>query len=326
MAMNGAAQVETTRRRAQGPTLEIRHLRYFLAVAEELHFARAAARLGIEQSPLSRQIRILESILGVALFQRTSRSTRLTWPGEVLATEARHARLMIESIVESVREADLRGRDRLAIGVAEELSGEAFVELLASCRLQSPSTRFSVIDVPPSRQVAWLRSGVLDVSLMIGECLNDAVTAAPLGRSRVDVLLPVHHALAPRPFLRMRDLVAERFVTRRSDPDLHGGDSLGKLLRSAGIDARLATQAHRWSTVEALVGAGYGIALAPRCVELRGGAGTVVRPLREPGAFIPVTALHRPGVTSPSVALLLNLARRLARHRPNASGRPDRGR
>lgn len=118
--------------------MELRHLRYFLAVAEELHFARAAERLHIEQSPLSRAIRELEEELGAQLFVRTSRSTRLTLAGKLLMENAPRVLLALDQARESVKAAANGFHGRLRVALSDGITPSRLPALLARCREEDP--------------------------------------------------------------------------------------------------------------------------------------------------------------------------------------------
>mgnify|MGYP002715826316 FL=1 len=118
--------------------MELRHLRCFVVVAEELHFARAAARLHIEQSPLSRIIKDLEYRLGVQLFERTTRRTRLTWAGSVLLEEARRIFAVVEQAKASVKGAAAGFRGKLRVALSDGVPQSRLAALLAQCREEDP--------------------------------------------------------------------------------------------------------------------------------------------------------------------------------------------
>src|SRR5688572_11917297 len=114
--------------------MELRHLRYFIAVAEELHFARAAERLHIEQSPLSRAIKELEGDLDVKLFERTTRSTRITWAGKVFLDEARHVLSAVEEARTCAKAAARGYMDQVRIGLSHSIAQLRLANLFAQCR------------------------------------------------------------------------------------------------------------------------------------------------------------------------------------------------
>ena len=142
-------------------TIGFRHLRYFVAVAEELHFARAGARLGIEQSPLSRQIQDLECQLKVRLFERSRRSTRLTEAGERFVLDARRILADVEDSSRALR-AFAAGEQPLRVGLAEGIAGPAFGRLLHLCRNAQPAIAIILTERPAAELVRSALSGGLD--------------------------------------------------------------------------------------------------------------------------------------------------------------------
>src|SRR6266702_4042264 len=142
--------------------MELRHLRYFIAVAEELHFARAAERLHIEQSPLSRAIRDLEIDLGTQLLKRTTRNTRLTWAGQVFMGEARRVLLTLEQAIASAKAAAAGFRGTLRIALSDGVALPRLASLLARCREEDPEVEIRLFEVPLAQQLKGLRSDLYD--------------------------------------------------------------------------------------------------------------------------------------------------------------------
>ncbi len=142
--------------------MELRHLRCFIAVAEELHFARAAERLHIEQSPLSRAIKELESNLAVQLFERTTRRTRLTWAGKVFLEEAHRVFAAIDQAKASVKAAATGYRGRLRIALSDGIAQPRLSALLAQCREEEPEVEIRLSETPLSQQIKGLNSDLYD--------------------------------------------------------------------------------------------------------------------------------------------------------------------
>lgn len=152
--------------------IEVRHLRHFVTLAEELHFARAAARIGIEQSPLSQSIREFEARLGITLFHRTTRSTRLTPSGELLLIDARQILASIERMRRAARDVAAGKAGRLRIGLCADVVPRRVVDLIARFRATSPTLELEIVDTPSREQLSDLHTGHLD--LCIGLCaIND---------------------------------------------------------------------------------------------------------------------------------------------------------
>src|SRR5574340_151568 len=159
--------------------MELRHLRYFVAVAEELHFARAAERLHIEQSPLSRAIKDLEHDLGLQLFERTTRNTRLTWPGEVFLNEARRVLSVVQQATENARAAASGYRGILRIALSDGIAQPKLSSLLARCRVEDPEVDIRLFEIPLAQQVKGLRSGLYDIGFSNMADLGEGIIAQP---------------------------------------------------------------------------------------------------------------------------------------------------
>src|SRR3569833_1841822 len=173
-----------------GPVMELRHLRYFVALADELHFGRAAERIGIEQSPFSRAIRELENDLGVRLFTRTSRRTQITRAGEIFLIEARRILRAVHSARQTAQAlaSDLKGK--LRIGVSESISQPRVARLLARCRTDQPDVEFEVSDRSLRRQATQLREGLLDIGLTPSPISADGLRTEPQWTSTLAVQQP----------------------------------------------------------------------------------------------------------------------------------------
>jgi DNA-binding transcriptional LysR family regulator len=195
-----------------GLAIEFRHLRYFLAVSEELHFGRAARKLHISQPPLSQAIRKLEAELGVQLFERTSRVVKLTEAGRIFAEEARKVLAHVELAVGAVRRATGPGT-MLRIGCVPHLPIERLLAFLEALYERSPGHRPQVTHITSGEQVARLRSGELDVGIFNDDGQEEGLEEEPLfpGEGLVAFLAP-DHPLTERTVLGPADLAQEALV------------------------------------------------------------------------------------------------------------------
>lgn len=152
--------------------MELRLLRYFVAVAEELHLARAADRLGIDQSPLSRAMRDLEQGLGVALFDRSSRQTRLTWAGQVLLVECRRVLATLDQAIQATKGAAQGYQSYLRIAICDSLAQPRIAALLARNREEEPELEIRIFELPLSQQLKGLHTDLLDVGFALSGSVN----------------------------------------------------------------------------------------------------------------------------------------------------------
>lgn len=280
--------------------MDFRHLRYFLAVAEELHFGRAALRLHIAQPPLSRQIQDLEHEMGVALFVRDRRRVTLTPAGEAFQEKARRVLADLGEAVEAARGAARGETGRLRIGYVPSVAATRFPDLLRSYRKRFPSVDLSVEEMTPARQVEWLISGRIDVGFARGPLREPALDVQTWREEPLVVAIPRGHSLARRRRVAMASLSGERFIlpARARGPGMH--DQVLALCRDTGFSPRVV---HEGSQLDAqvLVAAGLGVAIVPASHQALRRAGVVLRPLVE-RPTTQLVAAWRKGDSSPVLA------------------------
>ncbi|MCZ2077013.1 MAG: LysR family transcriptional regulator, partial [Bryobacterales bacterium] len=173
--------------------MNLRHLRCFIAVAEELHFGRAARRLHIEQSPLSRTIRKLETTLGVTLLSRTPRGATLTWAGRVFLDDARRIMLSVEQAVASAKAAASGSQGILRIALSRDIGRARLSALLALCREESPQVNIRLSEVPLTELVQGLNANLFDAGFAMVNEVEDGIIAEPLWADPLVVILPARH-------------------------------------------------------------------------------------------------------------------------------------
>jgi DNA-binding transcriptional LysR family regulator len=164
----------------QEAALELRLLRYFVAVAEELHFARAAERLGVEQSPVSRAMRDLESQLGVQLFDRSAHQTRLTWAGQVFLG-CRRVLATVEQAVSAAKAAAQGYQGYLRIAICDSLAQPRIATLLARSREEEPELEIRVFELPFAQQLKGLHNDLLDIGFALSDAVSEGLVAEPCG-------------------------------------------------------------------------------------------------------------------------------------------------
>jgi DNA-binding transcriptional LysR family regulator len=175
--------------------MNMRHLCCFVAVAEELHFGRAARRLHIEQSPLSRIIRKLEENVGTPLLDRTSRAVRLTPAGRVLLDEARRLLRVCDQVRHRPRAASGRQRESLRVALADGVASARLSTLLTLCRSEAPEVGIRLFDVPLSHVAAGIRDDLYDVGLVVADNNEADIVSLPVWQDPLVVTLPTRHPL-----------------------------------------------------------------------------------------------------------------------------------
>lgn len=286
--------------------MELRHLRYFVAVAEEGSFTRAAARLHMAQPPLSTQIRRVEAQLGVELFDRTGRGIRLTDAGRALLPEARGLLAASDRAVELVQRVGRGEVGRLAVGFIPSASAGALPPILRAYRQARPDVALELRERSPDALVAGLHDRSLDVAFFYRPLDDDVLDQRLVAREPLVAALPAGHPLAHRHAVAVAELAAEPFVlpARHELPGLHA--HIVELCRDHGFDPRVA-QSDVWlvQTIVGLVGAGVGVALVPASARLPRD-GVAFRPLRPEGRELELIAAWRRGAVAPVLAGFLD--------------------
>ena len=245
--------------------MELRHLRYFVATAEELNFRRAAERLHVAQPALSVQIRQLEEEIGAPLLDRDRHHVALTPAGRVFLE---HSRRLLRAAEEAVHAAGRAARGetgRLAIGFIAQLSYEWLPNVLRSFRQRSPDVEIILTELTPTRQIEELVARRLDLGI-IGLGLPDPheeLEVAVMSEDNLVAALPHDHPLARRRQLALADLAKEKFIfTVRTDSPAFNPWLLGLCYR-AGFEPAIALEADRSPSVVNYVAAGFGIGIFP---------------------------------------------------------------
>ena len=276
--------------------MELRHLRYFVAVAEEQNVTRAAARLHVSQPPLSRQIRDLEAELGVSLFERSARSVRLTEAGRVFLIEAQAVLTRAEEATQTVKAIASGRRGEIHVGYAPSLTVELLPHALRAFQQQSPGVRVTLHDLSTEEMLDGLRERRLHVSMMIrpNDRVLSGLTFHELRRYAVCVALPAGHPLTRGNKPSLADVFNERLIayTRRDYPEYHEW-----LATLAGGKPRIAEEHDSSTSLVAATEAGRGIALVPESFSCFVGARLTLRRLA--GSVAPFVV----GVVSPKNAV-----------------------
>jgi DNA-binding transcriptional LysR family regulator len=277
--------------------VELRHLRYFVAVAEERHFGRAARRLRIAQPPLSRQIQALEAELDLALFDRSRRRVELTPAGVTLLEHARRVFAALDAGIREARRAALGETGRIAIGYPSSVAFSGLPELLLAFRARSPGVVLSLREMPPQDQMDALKRRELDVGLIRGPISDSDLSWRCVRSEPLVVAMPESHPLAAKKRIALELLAKEPFVTFPRARGAAFFDSLMRLCHDAGFTPNVVQEAPQLDIVS-LVAAGFGVAIMPSSVQNQRRPGVVFRPII--GA--PKTSLlvaWRPDDTSP---------------------------
>jgi DNA-binding transcriptional LysR family regulator len=261
---------------------DLSQLRCFVAVAEELHFGRAAARLNMTQPPLSRQIQVLEHIIDAPLLERTSRSVRLTPAGRSFLPEARRILKLAESASQVARRIALGKTGSLKIGFTAAAAYGFLPELIAACRARLPEVDFSLKEMDSGDQLEALMSGQIDAGLLRPpiarpELLTKRVVAEPLLAA-----IPEKHPLAAAETLSIADFDGQPFVMYSPYESRYFHDLLVAQFARAQILPRYVQHLSQIHSILAMVRAGLGASIVPAAASSFEIANVKLRPLKLP--------------------------------------------
>ena len=293
--------------------IDLRHLRYFIAVAEELHFGKAASRLRIAQPPLSQQIRALERRLGLMLFARTSRKVALTEPGRLFLEQAYLVVGQAEkasATMEAVKRGDA---GRLSVGVIPSAIYYLMPAILREFRAQRPGVEVRCFEMNTSEQTQALIDGRIQVGFGRQPVHAKELASEVLYRERFVAVLPAEDPRAHRPVIKLAELRADGFIliARETAPMIY--DAVIASCTRAGFSPRLAQETTDIHMMLALTAAGIGVSLVPESMRSLPFPGLAYLPLGERDSEeIHVSLTWRKDQRSILVDPLLEIARRVA--------------
>lgn len=283
--------------------MEFRHLRYFLAVAEELHFARAAERLHIEQSPLSRAIRELEEELGAQLFVRTSRSTRLTLAGKLLMENAPRVLLALDQARESEKAAANGFHGRLRVALSDGISPSRLPALLARCREEDPEIEIRLFEVPLAQQLSGLRDDLYDAGFSMADEVGDGIIIEPAWEDELMVAMPARHELLAHKRVPLDEVLQHPLVL--GDPAVCEGHAkqIDRILRKQDREPLIEQYVATFDVMMTFVSAGLALGLAGAAhIASSHEPGVVGRPLAGKSPMLTTYLLRRDAEPSQALA------------------------
>jgi DNA-binding transcriptional LysR family regulator len=280
--------------------MELRQIRFFMAVAEERHFGRAAERMYIAQPALSQHVRRLESELGVQLFDRSGRQVRLTPAGEAFLDVARRVSGQVDEATSAARRAEAGETGSLGVGVHMPAAAPVLSVLLGHWSRLRPAVRARLTSGRTDELVDLVRRRELDVALVNGPVTDRSLTSALVLEDHLVIVLPADHRLAREDAVTVRSLRNEPFVAiaRRSSMTLH--DRFIELCAGAGFSPEIALEVDDPDLLPMAVAGGLGVGLAASVsVAARVMPGLVCRPVADARATVPLVAVAaRDGATA----------------------------
>ena len=290
--------------------MELRHLRYFVAVAEERHFGRAAERLHIAQPPLSQQIRRLETELGVTLLHRTTRSVEVAPAGEVLLARAKEVLAAVDDAVEDTRRAARGEFGRLAIGFTGSATYALLPRLAAALRSALPGVALDLRgELLTPAQVARLLDGSLDLGVLRPPVRERALCVEVVRSDPLIAVLARTHRLAAVDAVPLEELADEPFVVYPSHFRSVTHDAVEETCAAHGFLPRVALEVSETATLVSFVAAGVGVSLVPASVRHMTVEGAVYRPLAGEAATVDLALAWRRDDVTPMLERALEIIR-----------------
>lgn len=291
--------------------MELRQLRYFIAVAEEMNITRAAQRLHMTQPPLSRQLQLIEDEIGLPLFERGARPLKLTDAGRVLYAQARHVLEQADELAPLTRRL-AQAAERIVIGFVPSTLYGALPEVIRAFREAAPAVELSLIEMFTLEQLGALKGGRIDIGFGRLRFDDDRLVREVLVEERLIAALPDGHPLAaPDASISLADIAGQTLIVYPSTPRPSFADQQLSALRDGGLAPAAVHEVRELQTALGLVAAQVGVSLVPESVEGVRVKGVAYRRLPEPVATSPIILSRRLHDESRATALFCSLAREL---------------
>jgi DNA-binding transcriptional LysR family regulator len=292
--------------------MELRQLRAAVAVADHLHFGRAAAELGIAQPPLSQAIKVLEGELGVSLFERSTRHVRLTPAGQAFVDQVRTALSILERASVLARSAGRGDAGELVVGMVGSTVLQLLPAVMRVYRARYPDVTVRFVELPTAAQVERLRDQTLDLGFLrppLAAPADAELDLLPVHREPLVVVLPKGHRLADRERVTIRSLAREPFVRfpRQLGPGLY--DQISALCRHGGFEPSVVQEAEQMQTIVGLVAAGCGVSIVPASVSAFAPLGAVFVKLSPATPPVELALAAPKGRTTPVAANFITTVR-----------------
>ena len=293
--------------------MELRHLRYFVAVAEELHFSRAAERLNISQPPLSRQIQELEEEIGVPLLVRKNRKVELTPAGKVYLAQAKRILEQVKAAKHKAAGVALGRAGHLRLGHGTHLPDGYLSRVLAAFYKEAPHIGVDILESPTPRILKALRGKTIDVGFVVAPSTTTGLVVKPLFSDRLLIALPEGHRFAAVPLTDLAQLAHENFVLCRRYADPGYRELVEGICRDAGFAPRALQAVDHKQTVLELVAQGLGVSIVPESAAARS-TGVCYRPFPHPVSPVETAVVWREDAHIEAIVRLVQLAEREAVH------------
>ncbi|WGV59144.1 LysR substrate-binding domain-containing protein [Brevibacillus brevis] len=287
--------------------MDLKKLRYFIAVAEELHFNRAASKLNMTQPPLTQQIQSLEEELGVKLLKRTKRQVRLTAAGAIFLEESRRIVSQLEQAVTRTKRASQGKIGHLSIAFVDSAVGGMLVNVIKGFREHFPEVELSLLEMTSAEQRKALEDGKIDIGFLRVAEPSIHITFRLFTNETLVAVLPKNHPLALQPALSVQALADEPFILfpHRMGTSFH--DFILNFCRQHGFLPRVVQEAVQMYTIVNLVAAGMGISIVPSSVSVFQRSDVVFRTFMEEPPLVPLYAAWKTDRSEPVLANFLDV-------------------
>lgn len=300
--------------------MRIRHLQYYIAVAEELSFANAAKRVHIHPSPLAQAIRNIEHEFGTVLFERPSGRLKLTWAGEVFLHEARRIIFVMNNAKATVASAGTGYRGRLRIALAHSLAQPLFTKLLALCRAEEPLTGIRIFEMSIAKMVRALNNDEIDAGFTLHSgldhrcCVKEAVWT-----DKLVLALPSRHTLLVYDKIAISEVLKHPIIACHPEKCAGGHELVNRWLRQfdCSTEPIIAEYVSNLELMMVLVGAGYGLGLPLASqIALHSNPDVVIRETREESAIATTFIIRSDRAPSPELCRFIERAKLIGQTLP----------
>lgn len=291
--------------------MELRHLKYFLAVAEELHFGRAAVRLNISQPPLSQQIQQLEKEIGIQLFERTRRSVHLTDAGRVFQKEAYN---VLESLERGISKARLTSRGEtswLSVGFIGSSTYALLPGILREFRQKYPEVDLVLQEIKSSEQNRALQKRQIHISFARFPKIEPELVFETIYQEHLVAAVPANHFLTRQKSLKLSDLANAPFILFPNQPSAHAEYTL-QVFAKAGLSPRIVQTVGEMHTALGLVAAGIGVTLVPSSMQNTRREGVSFINLKKPAPVLDLMMGYLKEEVSPVLERFIEVARSMS--------------
>ncbi|MCC5635852.1 LysR family transcriptional regulator [Nostoc sp. CHAB 5844] len=289
--------------------MELRHLRYFVTLAEELHFGKAAEKLQIAQPPLSQQIRQLEAELGFELFHRTKRNVQLTQAGQVFLSEVQQILQQLQQAIQIGQQTSRGEVGKLVVGFVSSSAYNILPDILKEYRNRVPGVSLELHELTTDQQLDWLREGRMDVGFIRPPVDDHKFSWETIFQESLMVALPETHELANQSHISLTSLANEAFISfpRKLAPGVY--DLIISLCQQSGFSPNVVQEAIQMQTIISIVAAEIGVAVVPASLQNLQRTGVIYKHIEEHTPKVAIAMIWRSSETSPTVQKFLEIVR-----------------